>query len=132
MNKELCIKLANNGFIYSKPDVFNGINVFKNAQPRHRSTTFVNLDISHVNSLKEMKKFACNYLGTKKLSMKLFYDYHKDRFDFKAYSCNDRCKGVVITFTKLPPVDDNFDDDYWLEVNAEDEEATEQDEEIVP
>lgn len=126
-NKELCVKLANNGFIYSKPVASDGINVFKTAQPRHRSTTFVYLDISHISSLQKLKKFAGDYLGTKKLIVKLFYDYHSDRFDFKAYNKDDRSQGVVITFEDLPARDDNFDEDYWLEVDVEDEETTEQD-----
>lgn len=125
--KELCIKLANNGFIYSKPNASDGINVFVKSKAHHRSTTFVKLDVSHMNSLKKLKEFAGNYLGTKKLSVKLFYDYYNDRFDFKAYKRDDHSMGVVITFEDLPVKDDNFDEDYWLEVDVEDEEATEQD-----
>jgi len=123
----LCIKLAINGFIYSKPDASDGINFFKNAQPRHRSTTFVNLDVSHINSLTKLKEFTGNYLGTKKFSVKLLYDYYNDRFDFKAYNRDDYSKSVVITFENLPAINDNFDEDYWLEVDVDDEETTEQD-----
>ncbi len=125
--KELCVKLANNGFIYSKPVAIDGINVFQNAQPRHRSTTFVYLDVSHISSLKEMKKFAGAYLGTNQLSLKMFYDFHTHRFDFKAYMKNDRNKGVVITFEDLPVMDDNFNEDYWLEVDVDDIESIERD-----
>jgi hypothetical protein len=73
-NKELCIKLSKNGFNYSKPVASDEINVFKSAQPRHHSTTFVYLDVSHVSSLKKLKEFAGDYLGTKKLLVKLFYE----------------------------------------------------------
>ena len=125
-NKELCIKLAKNGFIYSKPVVVSdGINVFTTAQPRHCSTAFVYLDVSHASSLKKLKKFAGDYLGTDKLVVKLLYEYHTDHFDFKAYNEDDRSQGVVITFEDLPARDDYFNEDYWLEVDVEDEETTE-------
>lgn len=126
-NKEFRTKLANNGFIYSKPFASDGINIFKDAQSRHRSTTFVKLDVSHIDSLKKLKEFAANYLGTNKLSVKLFYDFYYHRFDFKAYNRDDQSKGVVITFEDLPVKDDIFDDDYWLEVDVDDKEVTQQD-----
>jgi hypothetical protein len=113
-NIELCIKLTNNGFIYSRPTAPEGIQVYQNKDNRHRSTTFVKLDTMHSNSFTEMKKFARSYLKVEKISVKLFYDFEKDRFDFKAYDQETRSQGVVITFGNYPPIDDEFDD-YWLD-----------------
>lgn len=113
-NIELCIKLTNNGFIYSTPDASEGIQVYKNGINRHRSTTFVKLDNIHLRSFEEMKKFARSYLHVKSISVKLFYDFVKDRFDFKAYDMDTHSRGVVITFGNYPPIDDEIDD-YWLD-----------------
>lgn len=113
-NIELCIKLTNNGFIYSTPESSEGIQVYKNSSNRHRSTTIVKLDNVHSHSFEEMKKFARSYLEVKNISVKLFYDFLKDRFDFKAYDMDTRSRGVVITFGNYPPIDDEIDD-YWLD-----------------
>lgn len=118
VNTVLCVKLPNNGFIYSKPVLDDGIKVLEQASQRHESITYVKLDASHLSQLSKLKSFAATYLQVPKLSIRMFYDYAYRKFAFKAYDSSDRTRGVVISFEDLQVMEDVFDDAYWLEVNA--------------
>jgi hypothetical protein len=108
--RKLNIKLPNNGFIYPH------FSVFKSAAPRHRSTTFVKLDRSHLNQFPHLIAFAKLYLNASEVHCQLFYDYENYKFDFKAFSNKNRNDGICFCFHQFDPVDDEFDEDYWLTV----------------
>ena len=117
-NQLLCVKLANNGFMYP-PDAHLIIQP-NSTTARHRNT-FVKLANAHKSDFKHLIQFAKAYLKSN-VRFQLFYSFSADRMDFKAFDINDNKRGVVITYENLDPVDDLFDDDYWL---LEDDEGSE-------
>jgi hypothetical protein len=114
LERKLNIKLPNNGFIY--PDTTE-LSVFTSALTRLRSSTFIKLDRSHLSQFPHLIDFAKSYLKVPQVHCQLYYDYHNDKFDFKAFSSEDnRNDGVCFSFHHFPTVDDEFDDEYWLTV----------------
>lgn len=123
-NTELCIKLANNGFLYSRPMKADEINACARAPLRYCSTSCVTLDKSHLSQLGQLVGFAEQYLRTLKVSVKLHYDFNNNRVVFKAYESETHSRGVILTYEDLPVMDDTFDDNYWLDVGGEGGSAT--------
>lgn len=117
-NSLLCIKLANNGFLYP-PEAHLQV-VTNSTTERHRNV-FVKLMKGHLNDFKGIVQFAKNYLNSR-VKVQLFYSYMGDRMDLKMFDVTDSTRGVVVTFEKFDPVDDLFDEDYWL---LEDDEGSE-------
>lgn len=108
----LTIKLPNNGFIYPHP---HELTVFKSAEFRHRSNTYVKLDAVHLAQFPHMLDFARAYLSSASVSVKMFYDFSNDAFDFKVYNVRGGADSVCFSFHHLDTLDHEFDEDYWLD-----------------
>ena len=71
------------------------IQIPQNSGDRHRSTTFVKVDVQS-ERFPEMNKIIRSFLKVENLSIKLFYDFEKGRFVFKVYDKKTRSVGVII------------------------------------
>jgi hypothetical protein len=111
--RKLNIKLPNNGFIYPHS---SELSVFESAPLRHRSSTSVKLDQSHLGQFPHLIQFAKSYLKVSEIHCQLFYDCEGDKFEFKAFSDRNRNDAVCFSFRHFDTVDDEFDEDYWLTV----------------
>lgn len=109
--ENLCIKLANNGFLYS---LEADMKTTQTNIPRHHSNTWARLGPEHASSFEHIFAFCKEYFGCDGIYYELLYNAVEDRFDFKAFQSSVLGPGIVITFEPFYPCDGDFDTHHWL------------------
>lgn len=108
-NSMLCIKLANNGFLYP-PE--KELKIFKEDVHRYGGLWAI-LDKDHASDFSEIITFCKNYFGRETLKVQMFYSFKADRCEVKAFYDN---KVLLVSFEPGYPCNADFDEDYWAEV----------------